>query len=397
MSNYHPFLNALVSIGACLVVTTFSLPANAQLAQNGTCSAISDAPVVVEEELDGVLRQMLESTHGSAPGAVLSVRTDDWHYIAAAGFADPEAGTPLDCASPFQIGSNTKMMTAVVLLQLVEAGRVGLDDPLSLHLPEIAERLPNGEAMTFRQLARHTSGVFSYTDNASDGTPGLMEGGLTDRAALVRQIDPQEMIDFVVEHGAPNFLPDAEGKWSYSNTGYALLGLVIEKLDGRPIEKSYEERIFGPLGMDRTYLWRGVPKDEFGLPRAYFIGTENEMTDWNLSQGWSAGGVISTVEDMHDFIEALIGGDLFLSAETLRLMQETVEPKHSLYLAYGVGLGLKGRDLWGHGGQTLGYASDIVAGPNFSLVAFGTSANNSASFAAGDVTEALQNAGAFAE
>lgn len=303
----------------------------------------------------------------------------------------------MDCASPFQIGSNTKMMTAVVLLQLVEEGRLGIDDPLSRHLPEIAARLPNGDAMTLRQLARHTSGVFSYTDNAPDGTPGLMEGDITDRAALVRQIGPQDMIDFVVEHGAPTFLPDAEGEWSYSNTGYTLLGMIIEKLEGLPIGKSYEERIFGPLGMDRTYLWSDTPRPAFGLPRAFLVGTDNEMTDWNLSQAWSAGGVISTVDDMHVFIEALVTGDLFQFAGTLPLMQETVEPNHSLYLAYGFGLGRKGADLWGHGGQTLGYASDVVAGPDFSLVAFGNSATNGASFAAGAVTEALQNAGAFAE
>lgn len=397
MLKYHYFLNVLVSVGACLVVTTFSLPANAQLAQPSTCLATSDAPVAVEEELDGVLSQMLESTHGSASGAVLSVRTDDWRYIAAAGIADPQTGTPIDCASPFQIGSNTKMMTAVVLLQLFEEGRLGLDDPLSMHLPEIAARLPNGAPMTLRQLARHTSGVFSYTDTAPDGAPGLMEGGLTDRAALLRQIGPQDMIDFVVDHGVPNFLPDAEGQWSYSNTGYAILGMIIEKLESRPIDKSFEERIFEPLGMDRTYLWNGTPRPVFGLPRAFFEGTVNEMTNWNMSQGWAAGGVISSVDDMHVFIEALVGGDLFQTADTLRLMQQTVAPNHSLYLAYGVGLGRKGENLWGHGGQKLGYASDVVAGPDFSLVAFGTSANNGASFAAGDVTEALQNAGAFAE
>lgn len=211
MPEYHPFLNALASVVACAAVTAFSLSASAQTAQNGMCSAISNAPGAIEEELNGVLSQMLASTYGSAPGAVLSVRTDKWHYIAAAGFSDAEAGTPMDCTSPFQIGSNTKMVTAVVLLQLFEEGRLGLDDPLSRHLPDIAARLPNGEAMTLRQLARHTTGVFSYTDNATDGTLGLMEGGLTDRAALLRQIDPQDMIDFVVEHGEPKFLPDAEG------------------------------------------------------------------------------------------------------------------------------------------------------------------------------------------
>ena len=171
--------------------------------------------------------------------------------------------------------------------------------------------------------------------------------------------------------------------------------MVIEKLEGLPIDKSYEKRIFGPFGMDRTYLWNGIPRPAFGLPRAFFVGTDNEMTDWNLSQGWAAGGVISTVDDMHVFITALVGGDLFQSAETLLLMQETVEPKNSPYLAYGVGLGLKGEDLWGHGGQTLGFASDVVAGPDFSLVAFGTSANNGASFATAAATEALRSAGAL--
>jgi D-alanyl-D-alanine carboxypeptidase len=388
---------ALVLFGVSLIVSALTPLANSQPVQTGMCSATSDAPVAVEEALDGVLLQFLQSDYGAAQGGVLSVRTDDWHYIAAVGLADPDAGTPMDCASPFQIGSNTKMMTATVLLQLLEEGRLSLEDPLSRHLPEIAARLPNGDAMTLRQLARHTSGVFSYTDNAPDGTPGLMEGGISDPEALVRHIDPQIMIDFVIDHGEPNFVPGAEGAWSYSNTGYALLGMIIEKLDGRPIDKSFETRIFDPLGMDHSYLWNGIPRPTFGLPRAFLVGNENEMTDWNMSQGWSAGGVISTVDDMHVFIDALVGGDLFQSAETLLLMQETVEPNHSLYLAYGIGLGLKGEDIWGHGGQTLGYASDVVAGPDFSLVAFGTSSTNDASFATGNVIEALRTAGAFAQ
>lgn len=397
MSKVSTFLNTLTSFIAYAAAAAFTLPAGAQPAQNGTCSANSNAPDAVEIELDGVLSQVLESPLGSAPGAVLSVRADDWHYIAAAGFADPETGAPVDCAMPFQIGSNTKMMTAVVLLQLVEEGRLKLDDPLSMHLPEIAARLPHGNTMTVRQLAQHTSGVFSYTDNAPDGTPGLMEGATSNREALVQQLEPQDMIDFVIEHGEPNFLPGADGSWSYSNTGYTLLGMIIERLEGLPIGKSYEARIFGPLRMDHTYLWNGIPRPEFGLPRAFLNGNEYETTDWNMSQGWAAGAVVSTVNDMHVFIEALVQGDLFQSPDTHLVMQDTVRTTNPAILGYGLGLALKGEDLWGHGGQTLGYESDVAAGERLSLVAFGTSSTNLMSFGTVAITEALRTAGALPE
>lgn len=362
-----------------------------------TCSTVSTAPPAVAEAVDAVLMDSLDSPFGSAPGAVISVRSADWRYVASAGLANPETGTPMDCAMPFQIGSNTKMMTAVVLLQLHEEGRLGLDDLLSTHLPEIASRLPNGEAITLRQLAQHTSGVFSYTDSAPDGTPGLMEGGTSDRDVLRRSLSPAEMIDFVVDHGAPNFAPGAEGSWSYSNTGYVLLGMVIETLEGLSLSKSYETRIFGPLGMDRTYLWNGIPRPEFGLPRAYLTGTEYETTDWNMSQGWAAGGVISTVDDMHVFVEALVRGELFRSPETLAAMQGTVPTTNPTLQGYGLGLALKGEDLWGHGGQTLGYESEIAASEDISLVAFETSSSNLMALGAAVISGALQSAGVLPE
>ncbi len=369
--------------------------AAAEAPAKGVCKTYTSAPPAVEEALDQVLLQVLDSPFGSAPGAVVSVRRSEWRYVASAGFADPDAMTPMDCASPFQIGSNTKMMTAVVLLQLFEEGLLELDDPLSKHLPEIASRLPNGDAITLRQLALHTSGVFSYTDNAPDGTPGLMEGGVSDRDVMRRPTTPSEMIDFVIEHGEPNFAPGSHGSWSYSNTGYVLLGMVIEKLEARALSKSYENRIFGPLGMDRTYLWNGIPRPSFGLPRAYLTGTEYETSDWNMSQGWAAGGVISTVDDIHVFIEALVRGELFQSPDTLATMQETVPTTNPALLGYGLGLALKGKDLWGHGGQTLRYVSDIAASEDLSLLAFGTSSSNVIALGIAVISNALQSAGAL--
>ncbi len=297
----------------------------------------------------------------------------------------------------FQIGSNTKMMTAVVLLQLVEEGQVGIDDPLSEHLHEIAARLPHGSAMTLRHLLQHTSGVFSYTDDAPDGTPGLMEGATTSRDALVRQIEPAEMVDYVVEHGQPGFSPGAEGAWSYSNTGYILLGMIIEKIEGQPISKSFKSRIFGPLDMDQTYLWNSTPRPVFELPRSFLSGTGYETTDWNMSQGWSAGAVISTPDDMHVFVEALISGQLFNSPETLNEMKATVRTTNPSLLGYGLGLALKREGFWGHGGQTLGFESDIAASQDISIVAYGTSSSNLMGFATFAITEALLNAGVIEE
>ena len=407
---YRPSLGAFLSILG--VVCTVPHLASAELANVGLCNIATDAPPAVELALDRVLAHgigaeldtvperiaALLPNVGAAPGAVVSVHGPGWRYVKAAGRADPDTGAPVDCQQPFQIGSNTKMMTAVVILQLQEEGRLAIDDPLSRHLPGIAARLPNGEAITLRHLAQHRSGVFSYTDNAPDGTPGLMEAGMTDRDALRRPLDPLAAMDFVIDHGKPLFAPGETGQWGYSNSGYFLLGLVIERIEGRAIDKSFEERIFTPLGMDRTYLWNAAPRKAFGLSRSWLKSPfDYETTDWNLSQGWAAGAVISTPGDMHRFIEALVAGKLFKSPQTLALMQQTVPTGRPTELGYGIGLKQLAPGLWGHGGQTLGYLSSIGAfsEADISYVAWASSSLNS--FALGDmaILDALQTSGAL--
>lgn len=366
------------------------------LAEVAACSAHKNVPPPVEQALDTVLKQILQSELGGAPGAVLSVRGAAWRYAKSAGTANLSNSAPIVCGMPFQIGSNTKMMTASVLLQLQEEGRLSINDRLAEHLPELAERLPFGQIITLRQLAQHTSGVFSYTDNAPDGTPGLMERAVYDKQALRRQLSPEEMIEFVVAHGQPTFSPGEDGEWSYSNTGYTLLGLVIEKIEKLPLGKSLEARIFAPLGMERTYFWNGIPRPQFGLPHAYLAPPFNyETSDWNMSQGWAAGAVVSTTEDMHVFIEALVEGKLFQHPETLSEMMTTTATTHPALLGYGLGLANKGPDLWGHGGQTLGFESEVAAftDSGISIVGWGTSSSNALGFGAFLVSEALRKAG----
>ena len=367
-----------------------------------TCDAERDVPGHIAEALDRVLVAIVEpeprmaAILGSAPGGVLSVRGRDWHYARAVGTSDPDRQTPITCSMPFQIGSNTKMMTAAVLMQLQEEGALALDDPLSVHLPDLARTLPNGDAITLRQLANHTAGVFSYTDNAPDGTPGVMDGDLADPDALRRGYGMEDLVRFAIDHGQPTFSPGAEGKWAYSNTGYVLLGLVIEKIERRPLAESLEARIFAPLGMEHTLYVDGVPDPELGLPRAFFAPPfDVETTEWNMSQGAAAGAVVSTADDMHVFIEALLAGELFSQEATLAEMQVTVPTGSGTIPSYGIGLGEKAKDTWGHGGQTLGFESEVAFFelPGLSMVGWGTSANNIMGAGADSVSTALVSAG----
>jgi len=400
------------AFGLALAAKTLANPAFAEDLTSGTCAIPSNAPTPVAKALDQVLQRIFKPSpetlpepikklytpdFGAAPGAVLSVQGPGWRYIKAVGVADIEKQTPLDCGLPFEIGSNTKMMTTTILLQLQEEGKLSIDDPLSRFLPDIAAQLPNGRALTLRHLAQHTSGVFDYADNSEDGTPGILAGGATDANLLKRQVEPQEMIDFVVRHGKPHFAPGDKNAWSYSNTGYILLGMVIEKIEGVPLEKSLDRRIFEPLGMDHTFLWRGIPRPAFGLPRSWLQAPfDHETTDWNLSQGWAAGGVISTADDMHRFIEPLLGGKLFKSPQTLALMEETVSTGSPLDLGYGIGLKLIDKGQWGHGGQTLGFLSSFGGFPaeHISYIAWSNSSSNIIAFGDMLIRDALKSSGA---
>ena len=164
-------------VAALLILSSTVSGFPAIASEFGSCDVESTAPEAVKTALDEVLAGAVDPNpalarfFGSAPGAVLSVVAPDWRYVRSFGVSDPGTGVPMDCGLPFQIGSNTKMMTALVLLQLVEEGAVDLDDRLSQHLPKIAATLPYGDEITLRQLARHTSGVFSYTDNAPTERP----------------------------------------------------------------------------------------------------------------------------------------------------------------------------------------------------------------------------------
>ena len=302
-----------------------------------------------------------------APGAVLLVDSPQGRFLEATGLANVEEQTPMQVTDALEIGSITKSFTVVVALQLQEEGVWSLDDPLAQWLPEMAAQVPNGEQMTLRQLANNNTGIWDYGDP-------MLEAGVADATLRQQAFSPEEIITYALENGEPQFDPGED--WSYSSTNFVLLGMALEAVTGQSMADLYQTRIFTPLGMANTTLPEGVPEKGL-LADGYFTaeGEDDEAaelvnaTDWNVSQGWTAGAIVSTAEDMALYTEALASGALFSDPDSLAQMtdfQEVDPLKLGLMTGYGLGVGVmpfKIAEAWGHTGGTLGYASLIMTIP----------------------------------
>ncbi|MCB0120759.1 MAG: serine hydrolase [Caldilineaceae bacterium] len=309
--------------------------------------------------LDQGLVSLVQSPPRPGPGAVMMIETAQGRYFKSIGVADVETCEPLAADSPYQIGSNTKMMTSAMLFQLQEEGVLSTTDLLSQWLPDLAAQLPYGDQITVDMLLTHTSGLYDYFD-VSDTDGATIADGETDKAMLTRAFTPQELVTLVADSGLSYFEPAAEGKWQYSNTGYILLGLIIEKATGITYEENLKTRIFEPLGLEKTYLQTGAPEPG-SLPRAYFKSPFDFTTDeWNASQGWSAGAVVSTPDDFAVFLKAFFNGELFAQETTLEQIKQHTSagvdhPSPGAIYAHGM---MDNSGVLGHGGQTLGFLSD---------------------------------------
>lgn len=328
--------------------------------------------------LDQALAAFLNAGTRSAPGVALLVMTPAGRYFKATGVADVTTCAPLAADSPYEIGSNTKLMTSAMVLQLQEEGALSLDDPLAKWLPELAAALPYGDAITIDMLLRHTSGLYDYFDAEGDGGP--IAGGVEDKAMLTRSFTPEELVQRVAAAGESYFAPETPGEFHYSNTGYILLGLIIEQATGKSYAANLQERILDPLGLTQTFLLEGQPEAGL-LPRAYYSTPFAYTTDeWNASQGWAAGAVVSTAEEFARFLQALFTGQLFQDAATLDLMRGHSEAGVDALgpaMNYGRGM-LDNNGVLGHGGQTLGFQSDggYLPGEEITIVMWSNSAAN---------------------
>ena len=317
------------------------------IALSGAFAAPSAFAADLPDRLE-VVRQaqalMTEAWPADGPGAVVLVaRGDEVLFEGARGLADLEAGTALGVDDTFRIGSVTKQVSAAGLLKLVQQGKVDLDDPLAKYLPGF----PNGAAITVRQLLNHTSGIKSYTG---------IEDYMVER--IRADLDTTQLVG-VFKDLPVDFAPGTA--WAYNNSGYVLVGAVIEAATGQSWHAYLEEALFEPLGLDDTG-YGADPAVAAAHVRGYTMEDMKTVPAKPLSmtQPHAAGALVSSVDDLLAWNRALHEGDVLEA----RLYQELITPAGAAEEAgYGFGINrgtLRGEAMLQHGGGIHGFSSYLL-------------------------------------
>lgn len=299
-----------------------------------TVSAKADAT-------DEYVRAQMRERH--VPGAAIAV-VKDGKIVKAEGYglANVELNVPATKDTVFEIGSVSKQITAAAIMLLAEEGKINTDEKISKYLPTAPEAWKN---VTVRNLLTHTSGIKSYT--------GLSGFELTKR--LKRD-------EFVKAIGAFPLEFEPGERWNYSNTGYNLLGFIIESVTGKSYWDFVQTRIFKLLGMNQT-----ANRDpQFIVPnRADGYEWENGRLvgrDYDLTDVFSAGAIVSTVTDLAKW-DAALRGETFLKRESKAQIWTPIVFNNGKPYPYGFGWNVaefRGHKLFSHGGQTAGFAANIA-------------------------------------
>ncbi|MDG4828736.1 serine hydrolase [Solwaraspora sp. WMMD1047] len=283
-----------------------------------------------------------------APGVFAAVRDGRSEWTGAAGIADLSNARPTRPEMRHRVGSITKTFVATVLLQLVDEGRLGLDDPVGRWLPDA---LPGelGQRVTVRMLLNHTSGIGNYTNVLLTSLATVIEVGNT-------VYTPAELV--AIGAGMPRTGEPGEAH-SYSNTNYILAGLIVQRVTGNDPAAEVTRRIIRPLRLTGTYFPGAQPIIRGPHAGAYFapLGVR-DFSRYGMTWAWMAGELISTMPDLNAFFRALLGGRL-LSPATLAQMKTTVPfvPEQPEIGGYGLGIYQAASPcgtLWGHDGGVVG-------------------------------------------
>ena len=296
------------------------------------------------DAVDDYVRGELEQ-HRIAGLSLAIVRDGNVEKLSAYGTANLELNAPVTTNTVFEIGSLTKQFTAAAILLLVEDGKLGLDDPLSRHLADLPEAW---DGITIRHLLTHTSGLRNYT-----GLPGFEVTRRLTAGQFVTELARQPL----------QFAPGE--RWSYCNSGYNLLGFIIERSSGQAYAEFLNERLFKPLGMtsSRTRDVAAIIPNRangYELKRGLRINRDSDLTDV-----CAAGALVSTVPDLLKW-NAALETEKTLSAASKRAMWTAVRLNDNQTHAYGLGWfldPLSGHQNIGHSGSTSGFSASLQRFP----------------------------------
>lgn len=364
----HMKLRSRLTSALAILLATVSLASTPACGLHSEAPPAASAPAKASPAYADAARPKIEASLAEtlAPGAVVWVhapRLGDW--AEAFGARTYRGDDKLTVDDHVRIGSNTKTMTGTVVLQLVEEGKLRLDDPVSKYRPDVKDH-----AITIAHLLSMRSGLYNYSESlevnrALDEDPG-------------RAWQPEELIAIGLSRPAL-FAPGAA--YAYSNTNTVLLGRIVEQITGRPLADEMKARIFDKLDLTRTALPSisdaSIPSPH---PRGYQFGTNvdtiesmalspdaqararagtllpHDATTMNPSWGWAAGAAISTAPELGRYARALATGELLGPAmHEQRLASVTPnEPSNPETALYGLGIGKLG-PMFGHTGELPGF------------------------------------------
>lgn len=294
---------------------------------------------------EAVLRQAIKD--GGPGAAAIVVKDGKVVYRGARGLANVEKGVPLQPDSVFRLGSVTKQFTSLAIMMLVEQGTIGLQDPIDKYLPGYPMQ---GHVITVEHLLTHTSGIQSYTD-----IPGWMT------TKIQADLTVQQLVDGF-KNEPMQFAPGT--RYRYNNSGYVLLGAIIEKVSGQSYASFVAERIFKPLGMAHSYYGTDEPKI---LGRAGgYTGAAEPARSLSMTQPYSAGALLSTVDDLALW-DAALNTEKLLKRASIERMWTPYKLADGTSNGYGYGwqmATLRGHRTMEHGGGIFGFSTYVMRLPD---------------------------------
>jgi D-alanyl-D-alanine carboxypeptidase len=320
----------------------------------------------VDATSDEQLQQLLDRWRQRADVPAVTLAVDGpgrSRFVTASGTQKRHGDIPATADGQLRVASITKLFLATVVLQLVDEGRLGLADPVSTYVPGFRP----ARGVTIRQLLNHTSGIPDYTR-----TEHFHEGLLEDRD---RVWSTDELLALVADVRR-DFAPGTD--YLYCNTGYLLVGRVIDTVTGSSWAAEIRRRILDPLRLRHTHVAGAEPVPGGVLPGYADADMDGDVDNVDAGGPWPsletaegpAGAIVSTAGDLAVFADALFRGEL-LGADTLRQMVAE-GPHHPRNANYGLGVEISRPDyrltIWGHGGFTLGFKSDLWYLPAHDLV-----------------------------
>ena len=346
-----------------VVWRVLAVPVVAAIALGAAGGAASAAPSKGEaESLKSRAQGLVEAGYPAALAAVSDSKGESAGVAVGKGSLETGQAPPMD--GEVRVGSNTKTFVAVVVMQLVQEGKVGLDEPIETYLPGLIKGEGiDGSRITVRQLLQHTSGLPEYTDT----TPG--SGDIFQ--IKDHYIPPRDLLDTALGKPAA-FEPGTQ--WKYTNTNYVVLGMLVERVSQRPVGEQIDQRIVKKLGLSHTYFPAPGDRSIKGThPQGYHLsagGKLEDITEMDPAWAWAAGAMVSTPSELNTFFQAVLDGRL-LSQASIDEMKKGVDTGAggAVY-----GLGLIGTPLscggtsWGHNGGIHGYRTYDAVGPDGTAV-----------------------------